>query len=80
MNRIILNGSLPSPANPPKGCKFHTRCEFCMEICSYAPPEYAEIAPGHYCACHLYNDEQRQAKAEETMAHAKAEEKKNGKK
>ncbi|MBZ4669881.1 MAG: dipeptide transporter ATP-binding protein [Oscillospiraceae bacterium] len=80
MNRIILNGSLPSPANPPKGCKFHTRCEFCMEICSYTPPEYAEIAPGHYCACHLYNDEQRQAKAEETMAHAKAEEKKNGKK
>lgn len=80
MNRIILNGSLPSPANPPKGCKFHTRCESCMEICSYAPPEYAEIAPGHYCACHLYNDEQRQAKAEEIMAHAKAEEKKNGKK
>ncbi len=74
MNRIILKGSLPSPANPPRGCKFHTRCEQCMELCSYAVPESAEIAPGHFCACHLYNDDARQRNAEEAMAAIKAEE------
>ena len=57
MKRIILKGSLPSPANPPKGCKFHTRCHKCMEVCKYAAPEWAEIEPEHWCACHLYDDE-----------------------
>lgn len=75
MNRIILKGSLPSPANPPRGCKFHTRCEECMTMCSYATPETAEIRPGHFCACHLYNDSARQQRAEETMAAIQAEEK-----
>ena len=75
MNRIILKGSLPSPANPPRGCKFHTRCEECMPLCSYAPPETAEIRPGHFCACHLYNDSERQQRAEECMAAIQAEEK-----
>jgi len=65
MNRIVLEGSLPSPANPPKGCKFHTRCESVMDICSVATPELAELAPGHFCACHLYNDAERSAHAEE---------------
>ena len=55
MNRIILEGSLPSPANPPKGCKFHTRCESAMDICSRDAPESTEITPGHFCSCHLYN-------------------------
>ena len=55
MNRIILEGSLPSPANPPKGCKFHTRCESRMERCSVDVPELVERAPGHFCACHLYD-------------------------
>ncbi|MDO4571906.1 MAG: hypothetical protein Q4C13_00950, partial [Clostridia bacterium] len=74
MERIILKGSLPSPANPPRGCKFHTRCESCMEICAYAVPEAAEIKPGHMCACHLYNDAARQERAEACMAKLKAEE------
>lgn len=55
MNRIILKGDIPSPVNPPKGCKFHTRCEQCMEICKEVPPEYKEVEKGHFCACHLYD-------------------------
>ena len=54
MNRIMLQGSLPSPANKPKGCNFHTRCDRSMECCSEINPELTEIKPGHYCACHLY--------------------------
>jgi len=66
MNRIILEGSLPSPSNPPSGCKFHTRCVSATELCSLAVPEFAEITPGHFCACHLYNDTQRGERAEES--------------
>ena len=55
MNRIILEGSIPSPANPPKGCKFHTRCNRCMEICKTVEPEVRELEPGHFVKCHLYN-------------------------
>jgi len=76
MNRIILEGSLPSPANPPKGCKFHTRCVSAMDICSLATPEFAELSPGHFCSCHLYNDAERGKRAEETakaLTDAKAE-------
>jgi len=73
MNRIVLEGSLPSPANPPKGCKFHTRCVEAMDLCSLAVPEFAELTPGHFCSCHLYNDAQRSARAEEAARQAKAE-------
>lgn len=55
MNRIILEGSIPSPANPPAGCKFHTRCREAMEICKTVPPQVREIEPGHKVVCHLYN-------------------------
>lgn len=55
MNRIILEGSIPSPANPPPGCKFHTRCRERMEICSKYVPQAKEIEPGHTVVCHLYN-------------------------
>ena len=72
INRIILKGSIPSPANPPKGCKFHTRCEKCMEVCKYAPPEWLEVEPGHFCACHLYDDAEAAACAEARMAEEKA--------
>ena len=72
MKRIILKGSLPSPANPPYGCKFHTRCEKCMEVCKYAVPEWAEVEPEHWCACHLYDDAERKARAEQAMAEAKS--------
>ena len=54
-NRIILEGDLHSPANPPKGCKFHTRCPHCMDICKTEPPEYKDYGGGHFCACHLYD-------------------------
>lgn len=56
MNRIILKGSIPSPANPPSGCKFHTRCEHCMEICKSEPPKANDMGNGHIVRCHLYND------------------------
>ena len=55
MNRVILKGDIPSPVNPPKGCKFHTRCDSCMEICKEVAPEYKEVEAGHFCACHLYD-------------------------
>lgn len=53
-NRIILEGSIPSPANPPPGCKFHTRCRECMEICKTVIPQVREVEPGHTVSCHLY--------------------------
>ena len=48
----ILEGDIPSPVNPPKGCKFHTRCAHCTEVCRHATPEWTEIAPNHFVACH----------------------------
>ena len=57
MTRIILEGDIPSPANPPEGCKFHTRCSECMDVCKFKAPEYAEVEKGHFVACHLYNKE-----------------------
>ena len=72
LNRIILKGSLPSPANPPAGCKFHPRCDKCMDICRCAVPEWSEVEPGHWCACHLYNNPEQQARAEEALKEAKA--------
>ena len=72
MKRIVLEGSIPSPANPPKGCKFHTRCEKCMEVCKYADPKWLEVTPNHFCACHQYNDAEANAEANENMAKAKA--------
>jgi oligopeptide transport system ATP-binding protein len=50
--RIILEGDVPSPNNPPSGCHFHTRCWMTMERCKQEDPEFREIAPGHWCACH----------------------------
>ncbi len=49
---IILEGDIPSPINPPKGCKFHTRCRYCTEICKNVTPEFEEVEPGHFVACH----------------------------
>jgi oligopeptide/dipeptide ABC transporter, ATP-binding protein, C-terminal domain len=56
MKRIILEGSIPSPANPPAGCKFHTRCAQCMEKCKTQVPERKDVGNGHYVCCHLYDD------------------------
>jgi len=55
MNRVILEGSIPSPANPPRGCKFHTRCNRCMERCKTEVPVEREVEPGHFVVCHLYD-------------------------
>ena len=52
MNRVTLKGDIPSPANPPKGCRFHTRCPYATEICKTVAPEYKEYEPGHFAACH----------------------------
>lgn len=57
MNRIILKGDIPSPANPPKGCKFHTRCSKCMDVCKEVAPVYKEYETGHRVACHLYSQD-----------------------
>ncbi len=53
--RIILQGDLPSPANPPKGCYFHPRCKDCMEVCRTQAPEWKEVKPGRFVGCHLYD-------------------------
>jgi peptide/nickel transport system ATP-binding protein len=65
MERIVLEGSIPSPANPPKGCKFHTRCSKCMECCKTEVPEVREIEPGHKVACHLYKDQGKKVDSNE---------------
>lgn len=56
-NRIILQGDLPSPSDPPSGCSFRTRCPMAMEVCSRIEPQLREVRPNHYVSCHLYNEE-----------------------
>ena len=58
MERIHLSGDIPSPANPPKGCRFHTRCPYAKEVCKHIPPEYKEYEPGHFAACHLFEEQE----------------------
>ena len=55
LDRTILEGEIPSPANPPSGCKFHTRCNRCMEICKQEAPQARDMGDGHVVKCHLYN-------------------------
>lgn len=55
--RIVLEGEVPSPIDPPSGCVFRTRCQFATAVCSSAVPEWREVRKGHFTACHLYNDE-----------------------
>lgn len=55
-NRVILQGDVPSPSNPPNGCNFCTRCPAVMDICKRDEPAFREIAPGRFVACHIYNE------------------------
>ncbi len=53
--RIILKGDIPSPANPPKGCRFHTRCSYTKDVCKEEVPRYTEMSSGHFAMCHKVN-------------------------
>ena len=55
IQRVILEGDIPSPANPPQGCKFHPRCKDCMAVCREQAPEAKDMGNGHVVKCHLYN-------------------------
>ncbi|HAT84468.1 MAG TPA: peptide ABC transporter substrate-binding protein [Clostridiales bacterium] len=55
IKRIVLQGDIPSPANPPNGCKFHTRCSDCMSACKLFQPKFTDLGGGHYVACHKYD-------------------------
>ena len=54
--RIVLEGDIPSPINPPTGCRFHTRCPYATERCKMEKPQFKEYSPGHWAACHLLED------------------------
>lgn len=54
-DRVLLQGDIPSPSNPPSGCAFHTRCPDCMDICKSDRPVFKETSDGHSVACHLYD-------------------------
>ena len=51
--RIVLEGDIPSPINPPSGCRFHTRCPYATARCKEEVPEFRELAPNHWAACHI---------------------------
>ncbi|MBW4827148.1 MAG: dipeptide ABC transporter ATP-binding protein [Clostridiaceae bacterium] len=53
INRILLKGDIPSPANPPSGCKFHTRCMYAKDICKEQVPEFRDLGGEHFVACHF---------------------------
>ena len=61
--RIILKGDVPSPLNPPSGCRFHTRCPWAIEICSQQEPAFKELLPNHWAACWVAEQKLAESKA-----------------
>ncbi len=59
--RVVLTGDIPSPVNPPSGCRFHTRCPIAFERCTVEEPAFAEYSPGHFTACHWVEEHGGQA-------------------
>ena len=74
----VIEGDIPSAVNPPKGCRFHTRCEYAMDICKTYEPELKDYGQGHYVACHLMevSPEEKQKAYERNQALKKQEENK----
>ena len=56
MDRIILPGEVANPADPPSGCYFHPRCRYAQELCKREAPEWTEVTPGHFAACHFADE------------------------
>ncbi|RDV39101.1 dipeptide ABC transporter ATP-binding protein [Bradymonadaceae bacterium TMQ3] len=66
--RIVLQGDVPSPLNPPSGCVFHTRCPYAWERCAMEVPRFEQAEPGHYVACHLIDEPMRRERVKGAMA------------
>lgn len=74
-DRVILEGDIPSPVNPPSGCKFRTRCRYAMDVCAKVVPDFIEYEPNHKVACHLYPqlslDNSKGEKSEQSIARSR---------
>jgi oligopeptide/dipeptide ABC transporter ATP-binding protein len=68
--RVILTGDVPSPIDPPRGCRFHTRCPYAFDRCRIDEPRLMEVRPGHWAACHLRNAQVSPSTAEDAFSRA----------